>query len=112
MASSKQYKKWDIVLVALDPVKGKEISKTRPCLIISPNVMNKYLQTVIIAPLTSSEKSYPSRLKINFKQRIGQICFDHIKSVDKSRILQHLGNIDSNMKKSVNGLLSEMFSEE
>jgi mRNA interferase MazF len=112
MALNKQFKKWDIVLVNLDPVIGKEISKTRPCLIISPNVMNKYLHTLIVAPLTSSQKNYPSRLRTNFKGRPGEICFDHIKSIDKSRIVQVLGSLENNLRKPANELLKEMFSEE
>jgi len=112
MASSKHYKKWDIVLVNLDPVKGREISKTRPCLVISPNVMNKHLDTLIVAPLTSSEKNYPSRLRTNFKGRTGEICFDHIKSIDKGRIVQVQGTLDNNLRKPANELLREMFSEE
>ena len=112
MALSKNCKKWDIVLVNLDPVVGKEISKTRPCLVISPNAMNKYLNTVIVVPLTSSEKNYPSRLRTNFKGRSGEICFDHLKSIDKVRIIQPLGILENNLRKPANELLREMFSEE
>jgi len=112
MALSKYYKKWDVVLVNLDPVKGKEIRKTRPCLIVSPNVMNKHLHTVIIAPMTSTEKKYPSRLSTNFKGRAGEICFDHLKSIDKERIIQVQGTLDTKLRKAVNELLREMFSEE
>ena len=112
MASNKQYKKWDVVLVNLDPVKGKEISKTRPCLVISPNVMNKHLQTLIVAPLTSSEKNYPSRLRTNFKGRPGEICFDHLKSIDKERIINVQGTLEYSLRKPVNELLREMFSED
>jgi mRNA interferase MazF len=112
MALNKQYKKWDVVLVNLDPVKGTEISKIRPCVVISPNVMNKYLQTVIVAPLTSSAKNYPSRLKTIFKGRPGEICFDHLKSIDKGRIVQTLGTLEINFRKPANELLKEMFSEE
>ena len=62
MDFKQKFKKWDIVLVDLEPVKGGEINKVRPCLVISPNIMNFYLQTIIVAPLTTSEKNYPSRL--------------------------------------------------
>ena len=112
MALNKSYKKWDIVLVNLDPTKGKEIKKTRPCLVISPNAMNKHLDTLIVAPLTSSEKNYPSRLRTNFKGRAGEICFDHLKSIDKERIIQLLGTLENNLRKPANELLKEMFSEE
>ena len=98
--------------MALDPVKGKEMSKTRPCLVLSPNAMNKHLHTLIVAPLTSSEKNYPSRLKANFKNKPGEICFDHMKSVGKERVIQILGTLENNLRKPANELLREMFSEE
>ena len=107
----KNYKKWDIILVNLDPVKGREISKTRPCLIIYPNVMNKHLDTLLVAPLTSALKNYPSRLRTNFKGKPGEICFDHIKSIDKSRIINVEGSLDNYLRKPVNELLQIMFSE-
>ena len=112
MALNKFYKKWDIVLVNLDPVKGKEINKTRPCVVISPNVMNKHLHTLIVAPLTSSEKNYPSRLRTNFKGKPGEICFDHLKSIDKERIVQVQGTLEASLRKPANELLREIFSEE
>ena len=111
MALNKNYRKWDVVLVILDPVIGKEISKTRPCLIISPNVMNKYLQTIIVAPLTSSEKNYPSRLRVLFNNKHGEVCFDHLKSIDKNRVLDILGTLDIKYRAQVNELLRQMFSE-
>lgn len=111
MALHKHYKKWDIVLVNLDPVKGREINKTRPCLVISPNVMNKHLDTLLVAPLTTSQKNYPSRLRTNFKGKPGEICFDHIKSIDKGRIIKTEGTLDDNLRKPVNELLRILFSE-
>ena len=109
---NKPYKKWEIVLVNLDPVLGKEISKTHPWVIISPNVMNKHLHTLIVAPLTSTEKYYPSRLRTNFKGKPGEICFDHLKSIDRERIVHVLGSLEKNLRKPANELLREMFSEE
>ena len=88
------------------------MSKIRPCLVISPNVMNKFLHTLLVAPLTSSEKNYPSRLRIKFKDRAGEICFDHIKSIDKERIVKIEGSLDKNFRNSANELLRELFSEE
>jgi mRNA interferase MazF len=111
MALSKYYKKWDILVVNLDPVKGREINKIRPCLVISPNVMNKHLDTLIIAPLTTSQINYPSRLRTNFKGKPGEICFDHIKSIDKSRVIQIEGTLENNLRKPANELLRIMFSE-
>jgi mRNA interferase MazF len=74
--------------------------------------MNRHLHTLIVAPLTSSEKNYPSRLRTNFKGRPGEICFDHLKSVDKQRIVKVQGTLEHGLRKPVNELLREMFSEE
>ncbi|HEY4064404.1 MAG TPA: type II toxin-antitoxin system PemK/MazF family toxin [Puia sp.] len=105
------FKKWDVVLVDLNPVKGSEISKIRPGLIISPNVANKHLQTVIIAPLTSTIRQIPTRLVSNFDGKPGEICFDQMRAVDKSRIIKTLGSLDPNHRVRVNALLANMFSE-
>lgn len=105
------YKKWLVVLVDLNPVKGKEISKIRPCLIISPNAANKHLQTVIVAPLTSTVRQIPTRLFSKFEGKPGEICFDQMRAVDKSRIIRILGTLDISERKAVNQLLQNMFSE-
>ncbi len=105
------YKKWQVVLVNLNPVKGKEISKIRPCLIISPNAANKHLQTVIVAPLTSTIRNIPTRLLANFGGKPGEICFDQMRAIDKNRIIKVLGTLDTNERKTVNQLLQNMFSE-
>ena len=105
------YKRFDIVLVSLDPSLGTEIQKTRPCLIISPNEMNKFLQTVIIAPMTTVTRNYPSRIIIDFQGKKGNIALDQIRAIDKSRIVSNLGKIDNNKKqKEVLDLLLDMFS--
>ena len=109
--ASISYKKWQVVLVDLNPVKGKEMSKVRPCLIISPNAANKHLQTVIVAPLTSTIRHIPTRLVSNFNNMPGEICFDQLKAIDKNRIIKILGVIDNSEKKLVNTLLINMFSE-
>ena len=82
---------YDIVLVNLDPTICREMKKTRPCVVISPNEMNKYLQTIVIAPLTSSSKPYPTRIEINQTKTKGWIVLDQIRSVDKLRIVKKLG---------------------
>lgn len=105
------YKKWDVVLVNLNPVKGSEISKTRPCLIISPNAANKHLKTVIVAPLTSVTRNIPTRFETNFNNKQGEICFDQMKAIDKSRIIKILGTLDNSERVPVNILLANMFSE-
>ena len=109
--STTNYRKWQIVLVDLNRVKGKEISKVRPCLIISPNVANKHLQTVIVAPLTSTMRHIPTRLISNFGGKQGEICFDQMKAIDKIRIVKILGTLDNSERKPVNLLLLNMFSE-
>lgn len=105
------YTKWQIVLVDLNLVKGKEISKIRPCLIISPNAANKNLHTVIVAPLTSVIRNIPTRLVSNFQGKRGEICFDQMRAVDKSRIIKNLGTLDIAERRQVNSLLTTMFSE-
>lgn len=105
------YKKWDVVLVDLNPVKGKKISKTRPCLIISPNAANRHLHTVIVAPLTSVIRQLPTRLLSNFDHKPGEICFDQSKAIDKSRIVKRLGVLDVSERVPVNALLANLFSE-
>lgn len=84
---------YSIVLVNLDPTIGSEIKKTRPCVVISPVEMNKYLNTIVIAPLTTSRNLYPTRIKILFKRKIGLIVLDQIRTIDKSRIIKILGTL-------------------
>lgn len=105
------YKKWDVVLVNLNPVKGRKISKIRPCLIISPNAANKHLATVIVAPLTSVRRHIPTRLISDFDGKPGEICFDQMKAIDKRRIIKLLATLEYNERKAVNALLANMFSE-
>ena len=102
--------RFDVYLVNLDPSLGKEIKKTRLCLIVSPNEMNHHLDTVIIAPMTSAKRNYPSRIDCRFRKISGQIALDQIRTIDKIRLLKKLGRIDkSSMEKSSSTLL-EMFS--
>ena len=84
---------YDIILVNLDPTKGSEIKKTRPCLVISPNEMNKYLRTVVVAPMTTAEKTYPTRVIIHHDDKIGAAAIDQIRTKDKSRVIKSLGKI-------------------
>jgi mRNA interferase MazF len=105
------YKKWDVVLVDLNPTKGSEISKIRPCLVVSPNVVNSYMNTIVVVPFTSKPKGYPFRIGTNHNNTIGELCFDHIKSVDKSRILKTDGTIHKSLRTDINNLLFEFFNE-
>lgn len=83
-----ELKQYSIVLVNLDPTIGSEIKKTRPCVIISPNEMNKYLKTIVLAPMTSSLNDYPTRVSVNHNGKKGMIAIDQIRTVDKTRIIK------------------------
>lgn len=102
-------KQYQIVLVNLDPTVGSEIKKTRPCVIISPNEMNKYLDTIVIAPMTSSSKTYPTRVEINHDKKTGWIVLDQIRTVDRRRIIKILGNLSEKELKKVKEVLRELF---
>ena len=104
-------KKWDVVLVNLDPTVGAEIKKIRPCLVISPSQVNKYLKTIIVAPLTSSIRNIPTRLKVIFNGVEGEICFDQLRAVDKSRIIKIQGKLDLRYREMCNDLLKNLFDE-
>jgi len=88
-----ELKQYQIVLVNLDPTVGSEMKKTRPCVIISPNEMNRYLQTIVIAPMTSSSKPYPTRIEIKHKITKGWIVLDQIRTIDRQRIVKILDNL-------------------
>jgi mRNA interferase MazF len=88
-----EIRQYVIVLVNLDPTIGSEIKKTRPCVIISPNEMNKYLNTIVLAPMTSSLNQYPTRVEVEHNRVKGMIAIDQIRTIDKSRILKVLGKL-------------------
>ncbi len=102
-------KQYEIYLVKLDPTQGSEIKKTRPCVIISPNEINKYLETIVIAPLTSSIKNYPTRVTLDFQNRIGQIVLDQILTVDKSRLVKRVGSLNRNSIQQVKFVIKQTF---
>lgn len=102
-------KQYQIVLVNLDPTVGSEMKKTRPCVIISPNEMNKYLQTIVVAPMTSSSKTYPTRVKINHEKKEGWIVLDQIRTVDRQRIIKVLGKLTEREIEKVKEVLKETF---
>jgi mRNA interferase MazF len=97
-----------IVLVNLDPTLGSEIQKTRPCVVVSPNEMNKHLNTIIIAPMTSSLKEYPTRVAVNHNSKKGMIALDQIRTVDKKRILKVLGKLNKTEIQFTKEVLKEM----
>lgn len=102
-------KRFDVYLVNLDPTIGKEIKKTRPALIISPDEMNTNISTIIIAPMTTKGRPYPSRVFCKFQGKDGQIILDQIRTVDKTRLVKKLGRIDKNTGDKVLSVLQEMF---
>ena len=102
-------KQFEIHLVKFDPAFGAEIKKSRPAVIISPDAINKNLQTVIIAPLTHTVKNYPSRVLSNFNNQPGEIALDQIRAVDKKRLLKKLGKIDSTTARHICSVLQTMF---
>lgn len=110
MVAKNKAKRFDVYLVRLDPTKGSEIKKTRPCLIISPNEMNRHIRTVIVAPMTSAIKNYPTRVTTTFQKKRGQIVLDQIRTIDKQRLIKKLGVISSSAQDKTLGLLQEMFA--
>ncbi len=103
-------KRFDICLVNLDPTLGCEINKTRPCIIISPDEMNQYIGTVIIAPMTSTIRAYPSRVSINFQEKKGEVVLDQIRTVDKRRLVKKIGQTNAATREKICKTLVEMFS--
>ncbi len=107
----KKVTRFDVMLVALDPTRGSEIKKTRPCLIISPDEINDCIRTVIIAPMTTkTHHDYVSRIPLVFNKKQGEIALDQLRTVDKSRLLKHLGKIDTAVAKKVTSTLQELFA--
>ena len=100
---------YEIVLVNLDPTIGSEMQKTRPAVIISPNEMNKYLNTVVIAPMTSSSKPYPTRVEVKHNKTRGWIVLDQIRTIDRKRIIKKLGKITAKEIESTKIILKEIF---
>ncbi|MDF9795050.1 mRNA interferase MazF [Catalinimonas alkaloidigena] len=98
-----------IVLVNLDPTVGSEIKKTRPCLIISPNEINDNLRTVVVAPMTTKSKPYPSRIRVRHNNQTGWVVIDQIRTIDKSRIIKVLGKITAKEIKSCKSVIKETF---
>jgi len=102
---------YEIVRVNLEPTEGSEIKKTRPVVIISPDEMNNNLRTVIVAPMTSSSKNYPSRVKVKHANKEGWIVLDQIRTIDKSRVLKSLGELNKKEIGSVKEVIREMLVE-
>lgn len=104
-------KRFDVFLVNLDPTIGSEIKKTRPCVVISPDEMNRYIATVIIAPMTTKGRTYPTRVACQFQGKDGQIVLDQIRTIDKTRLVKKLGQISPDEQVAVLDTLAEIFAE-
>ena len=102
--------RFEVYLINLGPTVGSEIEKTRPCLVISPDEMNHYIKTVIVAPMTTKGRSYPTRIKCQFKGREGQIALDQIRTIDNNRLIRKLGRIEKRTADEVLTILNEMFA--
>lgn len=104
-------KRFEVYLVALDPAVGHEIQKTRPCVIVSPDEMNRHIQTVIVAPMTTAKRDYPSRVPCTFENKSGQIVLDQLRTVDRKRLVRNLGEINRQARSKVLQIIQEMFAE-
>ena len=102
--------RFDVYLANLDPTVGSEIQKTRPCLIISPDEMNRHIRTVIVAPMTTAARDYPTRITCQFKKKKAQIVLDQIRTIDKIRLIKKLGTIDQKAQIEVISVLQRLFA--
>jgi mRNA interferase MazF len=100
---------YDVVLVNLDPTMGSEMKKTRPCVVLSPNEMNKYLQTIVIAPMTSSSKNYPTRIKVVQNGQEGWVVIDQIRTIDRNRIVKRFETLTNKEIEQVKNVIKETF---
>ncbi|MDD4198073.1 MAG: type II toxin-antitoxin system PemK/MazF family toxin [Paludibacter sp.] len=100
---------YDIVLVNLDPTVGSEIQKTRPCVIVSPNEINHHLQTLVVSPMTTTSRKYPTRVEVKHNGKTGWIAIDQIRTIDKVRIIKTLGVLTKNEIQEVKSVIKETF---
>jgi mRNA interferase MazF len=104
-------KRFEVYLINLEPTIGAEIQKNRPCVVISPDEMNRHIATVIIAPMTTQGKQYPTRVACHFAGKDGLIVLDQVRTVDKARLIKRLSRLNSDEQASVLRVLAEMFAE-
>lgn len=102
--------RFEVYLINLDPTQGHEMKKTRPCLVVSPDEMNRYIATVIVAPMTTKGRNYPTRVACTFQGKKGEIVLDQIRTVDKTRLVRKLGKISPHTQRKVLEVLQEMFA--
>jgi len=110
VAVSQPLHRGDVCLIRLDPRRGREIRKTRPCLVVSPDELNQHLRTVIVAPMTTGGQAYPWRVACRFQNRAGFVAIDQLRTVDIERIAKRLGRVNPNTLLSALNILQEMFS--
>lgn len=103
-------KRFEVYLVNLEPAKGSETKKTRPCLVISPDEMNRRINTIIVAPMTTKGRNYPTRVSVTFQGKAGQIVLDQIRTIDKSRLIRKLSLIRRQTQNRILSVLNEMFA--
>lgn len=104
-------RRFDVHLVNLDPTVGHEIKKTRPCAAISPDEMNRWISTVIVAPMTTKGQSYPTRVPCEFQGQKGWVVLDQIRTVDKARLVRRLGRLEPTTQRAMLATLAELFAE-
>ncbi len=104
-----EVKQYQIVLVNLDPTLGSEIQKTRPCIIVSPNEINDHLRTIVIAPMTSTSKKYPTRVSVKRNSQEGWAVIDQIRTIDKIRIVKRLGSLTEKEIRECKRVIRETF---
>lgn len=103
-------RRFDVYLINLDPTVGSEIRRTRPCVVVSPDEMNRSIRTVLVAPMTTKGRGYPTRVPVEFQGKRGQIVLDQLRTVDKARLVRKLGDIDEQTQDATLGGLQEMFA--
>jgi len=106
-----EIRQYQIVLVNLDPTIGSEMKKTRPCVVISPNEMNKYLQTIVVAPMTSNSKSYPTRVEVKHNKTKGWVVLDQIRTIDRKRIVKTFNSLTEKEINKVKTIIHETYVE-
>ena len=107
---ARSFLRGDVCLIQLDPTRGSEIRKTRPCVVISPDELNQHLRTLVVAPMTTGRHDYPWRVACRFQNRNGMVAIDQLRTIDVERIAKKLGRINPNTMLSVLRVLQEMFS--
>lgn len=104
-----ELRQYEIILVNLDPTIGSAMKKTRPCVIVSPDEMNKYLQTIVVAPMTSTSKQYPTRVEVKHNKTKGWVVIDQIRTIDRKRVVNVLGKLSEKEIYKVKGVIKETY---